>query len=174
MAGHETIDDRTFLQRWLPHPLLTLVLIVLWMALLNDFSAGGLVVGAVLGIIIPRLTGHFWPDRPPLHHYGKALAFIALVAWDVVVANIQVARLIVFRPAEKLHVRWVAVPIELESPEAITILSGTITMTPGTVASDVSADGRSLLVHCLDAPDVVAEVEHMKNRYERRIKEILP
>lgn len=167
-------DDRTFIQRWLPHPLLSLVLVLLWMALLNDFSAGGLLLGLVLGIVIPIVTSHFWPDRPPVRSYGKALAFIALVAWDVVVANMQVARLIVFRPADKLRVRWVAVPIELESPEAITILAATITMTPGTVTSDVSADGKSLLVHCLDAPDVVAAVERMKTRYERRIKEILP
>lgn len=172
MAG--ATDDRTFLQRWLPHPLLTLALVLLWMFLLNDFSAGGLVVGLVLGIVIPIITSHFWPDRPPLHAHGKAIAFVLLVAWDVVVANVQVAWLIVFRPADRLRVRWVAVPIELESPEAITILAATITMTPGTVASDVSADGKSLLVHCLDAPDVLAAVEQMKTRYERRIKEILP
>ncbi|WP_083330781.1 Na+/H+ antiporter subunit E [Halofilum ochraceum] len=172
MAGHE-MDDRSFLQRWLPHPLLTLVVVVMWMALLNDFSSGGLVVGLVLGIVIPILTSHFWPDRPAIRHYGKAIAFVGLLLWDVIVANIQVAWLIVFRPASALRVRWVAVPIEMKTPEAITLLSATITMTPGTVTSDISADGRSLLVHCLDAPDVVAAVEQMKNRYERRIKEFL-
>lgn len=169
-----TTDDRTFLQRWLPHPLLSLVLVLLWMILLNDFSAGGLLIALVLGIVIPIITSHFWPDRPPVRAYGKALAFMALVAWDVIVANVQVAWLIVFRPADRLRVRWVAVPIELESPEAITILAATITMTPGTVSSDVSADGKCLLVHCLDAPDVIEAVGQMKTRYERRIKEILP
>lgn len=171
MAGHQ--DERTFLQRWLPHPLLTVVLVVMWMALLNDFSSGGLVVGLFLGIVIPIATSHFWPDRPRVRSYARALAFIGLLIWDVIVANIQVARLIVFRPVDQLNVRWVAVPIELETPEAITLLSATITMTPGTVASDISADGHSLLVHCLDAPDAVAAVEQMKNRYERRIREIL-
>lgn len=168
-----TTDDRTFLQRWLPHPLLTLVLVVMWMALLNDFSAGGLVVGLILGIVIPIVTSHFWPDRPPIHAYGKVVAYIGLLLWDVIIANIQVARLIVFKPADALQSRWVTVPIELTTPEAITLLSATITMTPGTVTSDVSADGKSLLVHCLDAPDVAAEVEQMKSRYERRIKEFL-
>lgn len=172
MAGHT--DDRSFLQRWLPHPLLSLVLVVLWMALLNDFSAGGLVVGAVLGVIIPIVTSHFWPGRPPIRAYGKAIAYIFLLAWDVLVANLQVAWLIAFRPAERLNSCWITIPIELESPEAITLLSATITMTPGTVTSDVSADGKSLLVHCLDAPDVVAEINQIKTRYERRIKEFLP
>ncbi|HRQ58187.1 MAG TPA: Na+/H+ antiporter subunit E [Azoarcus taiwanensis] len=170
MATHK--NERSFLQRWLPHPLLTIVLVVLWMLLLNSFTMGGLVMGLFLGIVIPIITSNFWPERPPIRAYGKALAFMLLVAWDVIVANIHVARLILFRRADQLHTRWVTVPLELDSPEAITVLAGTITMTPGTVSSDLSADGRSLLVHCLDAPDAEEAVMQMKSRYEARLKEI--
>lgn len=165
-------ETRTFVQRWLPHPLLSAALVVLWMLLLNSFTMGGLVMGLFLGIVIPIITANFWPERPPIRAYGKAFAFMGLVAWDVIVANIHVARLILFRRADQLHTRWVTVPIELVSPEAITVLAGTITMTPGTVSSDLSADGRSLLVHCLDAPDAEAAVLEMKTRYEARLKEI--
>ena len=97
-----------------------------------------------------------------------------MVAWDVVVANLQVTRLILFCPVEGLATRWVVVPLELRSPEAITMLAGTITMTPGTVSCDLSADGCSLLVHCLDAPDAEDAVRQMKDRYEARLKEIFP
>lgn len=174
MADKAEVDKRSFLQRWLPHPLLTVVLIALWMLLLNSFSAGGLVMGVLLGVVIPIITSNFWPERPPVKAYGKAVSYMALVAWDVVVANIQVARLILFRPVDQLNVRWVTVPLELRSPEAITVLAGTITMTPGTVSCDLSADGRSLLVHCLDAPDAEEAVRQMKERYESRLKEIFP
>jgi multicomponent K+:H+ antiporter subunit E len=167
-------DDRSFAQRWLPHPLLTFVLILLWMLLLNSFTMGGLVMGTFLGVVIPIITSNFWPERPPIRAYGKALSYMLLVGWDVLVANVLVARLILFRPASALRTRWVTVPLELESPEAITVLAGTITMTPGTVSSDLSADGRSLLVHCLDAPDAEEAVLQMKTRYEARLKEIFP
>ncbi len=170
MTHHK--DERSFSQRWLPHPLLTVALVILWMMLLNSFTAGGFVVGLILGIVIPIITSNFWPERPPIRAYGKAFAFMGLVAYDVVVANIQVARLIIFKPADQLRTRWVSVPIDLRSPEAITVLAGTITMTPGTVSSDLSADGRSLLVHCLDAPDAEETVRQMKTRYESRIREI--
>ena len=170
----EVLDKRTFMQRWLPHPLLTVVLIMLWMLLLNAFSVGGFVMGALLGIVIPRVTSNFWPERPPIQAYGKALAYMGLVLWDVVVANLHVTRLILFRRADQLQVRWVTLPIELRSPEAITVLAGTITMTPGTVSCDLSADGHSLLVHCLDAPDAEDTVRQMKERYEDRLKEIFP
>jgi multicomponent K+:H+ antiporter subunit E len=165
-------DERSFLQRWLPHPILAAALVVLWMLLLNDFSIGGLLVGCVLAILISILTSQFWPDRPHIRSYTKALQFLAIVAWDVIVANVIVARLILFTPVDKLETRWVTVPIELKTPEAIALLAGTITMTPGTVSSDLSADGRSLLVHCLDAPDVEVAVREMKARYEARLMEI--
>ena len=45
-------------------------------------------------------------------------------------------------------------------------------MTPGTVSSDISACGRVLLVHCLDAPDPDTVRDQIKQRYERRLKEI--
>ncbi len=165
---------RSRFARWLPHPLLTLALVLLWMLLLNDFSVGGLLLGLVLGIVIARLTSQFWPERPPIRSYRKALVYLGLVIWDVVVANLHVSRLILFRRTTQLDVRWVVLPLELRSPEAITVLAGTITMTPGTVSCDLSADGRSLLVHCLDAPDAEDAVRQMKDRYEARLKEIFP
>jgi multicomponent K+:H+ antiporter subunit E len=45
-------------------------------------------------------------------------------------------------------------------------------MTPGTVSADVAADGRSLLVHCLDTADPDAVRDDIKQRYERRLREI--
>ena len=175
MAGRQpTNDTRSRFERWLPHPWLTLVLVLLWILLLNSFSVGGLLMGVVLGVLISHLTSQFWPERPPIKSLGKAFSYLGLVAWDVVVANMQVTRIILFRRADSLDVRWVVLPLELRSPEAISVLAGTITMTPGTVSCDLSADGRSLLVHCLDAPDAEDAVRAMKDRYEARLKEIFP
>ena len=42
----------------------------------------------------------------------------------------------------------------------------------GASAAHLSADGRSVLVHCLDADDPDAVVRDIKTRYERRLKEI--
>jgi multicomponent K+:H+ antiporter subunit E len=165
---------RSFLQRWLPHPLLTLVLVLLWMALLNSFTVGGLLMGILLGMLIPIYTAHFWPERPIVRSPHKALVFIGIVIFDMIVANIQVAYLILFRPVERLQSRWITVPLDLTSPEAITVLIGTITLTPGTVASDLAADGSALLMYCLDVSDEEELIQRVKDRYERRIGEFLP
>lgn len=172
--SHRHGTGRSWDQRIIPHPLMTLTLIVLWLALTNDVSLGGLLLGTLLGLVIPIYTARLWPGRPPLRSPHRALAFAALVAYDIAVANVQVAYLVLFRQPSQFRTRWVAVPLELESPEGISVLMATITLTPGTISSDLSADGRTLLIHCLDVKDEQELVRQIKGRYERRIAEILP
>lgn len=160
------------ISRILPHPLLTLLLTGVWQMLVNTVTAGTLVLGLILGILIPILTSAYWPNRPKLRRPLKVIAYVMIVLWDICVANLVVARTILFRRNSELRSNWVTIPLDLSSPEAITVLAGTITMTPGTVSSDISACGRALLVHCLDAPDPDAVREEIKYRYERRLKEI--
>lgn len=158
----------------LPHPLLTLTLTVVWILLVNELSAGAVVLGLLLGIVLPFLTRPFWPDRPVLRAPLTALRYLGIVLWDIAVANVQVARLVLFVPNDRLRSAYVVVPLEITSPEAITVLAGTITMTPGTVSVEISSCGRSLLVHGLDVPDPDALVADIKSRYERLLLEIFP
>lgn len=157
---------------WLPHPLLSASLVLVWLLLQNSLDLGNLLLGLVLGLGIPLWTSGLWPKRLRVKSWVAVLRYSVMVIGDIVLANIDVARLILFRRASELRTRWVSVPLELSSPEAITVLAGTVTMTPGTVSCDLSADGRYLLVHCLDAPDTEQIVREIKTRYEARLKEI--
>lgn len=160
------------LRKLFPHPYVSLLMVLVWVALQNYVTLGVVVFGTILAVIIPAMTAVYWPDRPQIKHPLKAISYFFLVMWDIVIANISVARIVLFMPNSKLRPAWVAVPLDLRTPEAITLLAGTITMTPGTVSSDLSSDGRVLLVHCLHAPDPDAIVADIKSRYEARIKEI--
>lgn len=158
---------------WLfPHPFLTLLLTVVWVLLQNKVSAGMVVFGIILGIIIPKMTAAWWPDRPSGFKLGKMVSYCFVVIWDILVANVQVAWIVLTKPNSKIRSTWVVVPLELTQPEAITILAGTITLTPGTVSADLSDQGHSLLVHALDTGDPDAIRDEIKERYERRLKEI--
>lgn len=160
------------MKRYLPHPLLTLALLIVWVFLVNEISAGAVVFGLILAIVIPLITANFWPARPKVRNVYAICEYGLVVLWDILVANVIVAGLILFRKTESLDSKCVVVPLDLTSPEAITTLAGTITMTPGTVTIDLSADARSLLVHCLHAPDAQGVIDDIKDRYERRLKEI--
>ncbi|MEY4698316.1 MAG: hypothetical protein RIT14_2744 [Pseudomonadota bacterium] len=160
------------IRRLFPHPLLTLALIVTWMFLVNEVKLGSLVMAAILGTLIPLMTHPYWPHRPQVRRMPALLAYVALVVWDVILANIAVARIVLFMPRDRIQSRFIAVPITLRSPEGIALLAGTITMTPGTVTADISGDGRVLLIHSLHAPDPDAIRDDILTRYETRLKRI--
>ena len=160
------------LKRLIPHPFLSLTLVFVWLALVNKFTVGNLLLGLLFGIVIPMLTAPYWPDRPKISKPFKGFEYVAVVLWDIIVANIQVAAIILFKREKDIRSQWIVVPLEVKSAEAITVLAGTITMTPGTVSATLSADGGSILVHCLHTDDPDAVRDEIKNRYERRLKEI--
>lgn len=162
------------LLRLVPHPYLSLALVVVWLLLVNKVTLGNVILGTALGLLIPLVTKAYWPDRPKLRGPLRILEYILIVLWDIVVANVQVATIILFRREKDIRSVWITVPLEVTSPEAITVLAGTITMTPGTVSAMLSADGRAILVHALHAHDPEGVRDSIKHRYERRLKEIFP
>mgnify|MGYP000955546571 FL=1 len=160
------------MKRLFPHPVLSLALAALWILLVNHWTLGSLVLALILATLIPLLSARWWPYRPEIRRPLGLIPYTLLVLRDVIVANFQVARIILFLPNDRIRSAWISVPLDLTSPEAISLLAGTITMTPGTLTADVSADGRALLVHSLHAPDPDAIRDEIKTRYESRLKRI--
>ena len=160
------------MKRWLPQPLLSLFLWSVWLLLVNSLAPGQLLLGALLALTLPLLTSRFWPERPrSIHKTWKVLRYIVVLLWDIILANLAVARRIL-GPTRKLHPGFIRLPLELQSDFAITVLTSTISLTPGTVSSDLSADRKTLLIHALDVTDEADVIAHIKQRYEKPLKEI--
>lgn len=160
------------IRRILPHPLLSLFVALIWMLLVNRFAWGSLLFALALGVIIPLATDRYWPDRARIRNPMGIAAYVAIVLYDIVKANIDVAKIVLFKPSAELRPAWLVVPLDLTTPEAIAVLMGTITLTPGTVSCDLAEDGSALLVHALHCPDPESSIDEMKTRYEARLKEI--
>jgi len=158
---------------WLPYPLLSLSLLLIWLLLVNQVSVGHLLLGAFLGWAIALLTRMFWIDARPVAHPVKLLRFLLLVLLDIVRANIEVAQRIL-GPQASLRPGFVVVPLDLRDELALIMLASIISLTPGTVSADLSDDRRRLLLHCLDVADPAALVAEVKARYEAPLLEIFP
>ncbi|MCW8841567.1 MAG: Na+/H+ antiporter subunit E [Gammaproteobacteria bacterium] len=158
-------------QRWLPHPHLSILLLIIWLLLVNSVAPGQIVLGVVIAILVPIYTNDFWTDPPARLRLLPLLRYAGVVLGDIVVANVQVA-ILILGPAKRLRPAFIHYPLELESEFAITLLASTISLTPGTVSADVDADGRGLLIHALDVDDDEALLRHIRERYERPLKEI--
>ena len=156
--------------RWLPAPLMSAVLFAAWL-LLNGITRGHLVLGALLAVAIPWFTERFRVDPPRIRHWPTVFRLGLVVLWDIVVSNVQVARLIL-GPERRIEPRFVWLPLDIRDPHGIASLAGIITMTPGTLSADLTEDRRHLLVHALNAGDEAALVASIKERYEAPLMKI--
>jgi len=153
------------LSRLFPHPLLTLVLAVVWLLLVNTVTLNAIVFALLLGLLLPQVIRAYWPDMPTLRNPVAIAGYVLIVLLDIVKANIQVALIVLFKPAARLRPAWVRVPLDLKTPEAIMVPASN-------VFCDLSDESHALLVHCLHAPEPASVVDEIKQRYERRLKEI--
>ena len=159
--------------RCLPHPWLSLTLLLVWLLLVNDFSAGQWLLGALLGVLIPLLSRVLWIKPPRTRQPWRLLPFFLRVLGDIVVANLQVSRRIL-GSMDDLQPAFVEVPLDVHDELALTLLTSIVSLTPGTVSADLSDDRRRLLLHCLNVQDSAALVAEIKARYEAPLLEVFP
>jgi len=158
-------------KRLLPAPLLSATLFLTWLLLNSTVDPAHLVLAAALAVVVPWFTEALRPERPRVRRPLAIVRLGLVVLWDIVLSNIDVARRIL-GPESAIKPRFVWVPLSLSDPHAILSLAGIITMTPGTLSADLSADRRYLLVHAFNVDDEAALIAQIKARYEAPLKEI--
>ena len=149
--------------------LLNVLLAIAWAALSGDFSPNSLIFGFLLGFVVLWLTVR--SERGYFHKVPLVIGFIFFFLYELTKANLNMAR-IVLSPKPDLKPGVIAVPVDLPSDAAITLLVNLITLTPGTLGLDVSNDKKVIYVHALDARNVEAFRAYIKSGFERRVKEL--
>ncbi len=84
----------------------------------------------------------------------------------LIASNLQMARVVLFRPVGELTPDFIHYPISGLSPTEIVLLSHCITLTPGTTSVEISPDRRTLIVHALDAADHASVRRAIKQELE--------
>ena len=156
---------------WLPHPIASFFVLVVWLGLHSSLAPLHLVSGVLLAVLMPMLLSRALDDPVRIGRPRVALRLAAVVLWDIVVANLAVARR-VLGPLGRLQPGFIEVPLDLAHPDAVALLASIIAITPGTVVADVDDARTRILVHVLDLDDPAHLVAEIKHRYERPLKEI--
>jgi len=154
-----------------PHPYLSLLLALSWIALQQSVAPPQLIAAAVLAWGLPQLLHGFLGPASRLRSWSMTARFTALVLYDIVVANFTVARIVLW-PWSRPQPGWVVVPLDIRHPTGIVLFATVITTTPGTVSCIVDEAGQRILVHALDCSDAVVMAADMKARYERPLMEM--
>jgi len=147
----------------------TLVVAILWLLLSGHYTALILSLGVLSVLIVTwflwrmdRVDGELGvvPIRPRLLYY------LLWLMWQVVLSNIDLVRRIL-NPALPIQPTWQRLDIKVTSTLAKTLYANSITLTPGTLTTDVGED--HFMVHSL-SPDGIEELR--KGEMERQIQRL--
>lgn len=128
-----------------------LLIALLWSLLQAELSLGNLLFGGLLGTLIIAILQRDRQDTF-LRRLFAVGYFAASFLAELLIANVAIAWLAV-KPRPEYHPHIIAVPLRLESDDAITLLAATITLLPGTIAMGVSEDKRLLYAHAIGSAD---------------------
>jgi multicomponent Na+:H+ antiporter subunit E len=83
------------------------------------------------------------------------------VAWDVIT------------PRHRAKPGILAVPLDVRSDAAVTVLANLVSLTPGSLSLDVSEDRSTMFVHVMFIENLESVRAEIKEKIERRVKEAL-
>ena len=159
--------------RWLPYPLVSLGLGILWLLLNQSIEPAHLLLGAVIGIAAPLLGRKLQPfGYPRLRAPLVLLKLLAMAAVEVVRSCFNVCRIILFADYAAVNAQFIRVPLRVRDPYALAVLSCLINMTPGTVWVEILPEGHELVLHVFDLQDEAFWLDTIRNRYEQPLIEI--
>lgn len=142
------------------------VLAVLWTTIYSGFASvgdvvGNLLVGTVLGVLTVYPFRRVYTGDVPVTRLLRSVppfvAYLAVFSWDVVVANVDVARRVLL-PWAPIEPRVVVVPLEVESEYGVATIANSITLTPGTLTMDYSEERHALIVHSMAGSEIVEPI----------------
>lgn len=149
--------------------LLNIILTFVWVALTGSFGWQNYAFGFALSFCIMWITRlHDAHHRKYFVIVPRFIGFIFFFLYELLKANIQVAYE-VMTPRFSMKPGIVMVPLDAETDLEITLLANLISLTPGTLSLDVSADRKVLYVHSMYVTDRESFVRSIKNGFEKRL-----
>lgn len=158
-----------------------LLLLLAWTVLRGGLQATDLVLGAAAVAVVialsPRGDRPLHPPRPLrtlARRVPATLAFVALLAWELVRSSATLGReAVAARP--RLHPGVVAVPLEARTPLEVSLVAALVTLTPGSLSLEVDRSGERpvLYVHAFDARDPEALRARVRATFEGPVLRVL-
>ena len=152
--------------------LLNIFLAAVWMFLQGELRAVNFVVGFLLGYAIIGLSQKVLGSHRYALKVIQVARFLAFVAWEIFTASLKLAWMIL-HPRLPLRPGIVAVPLKVSTDLEIVTLANLISLSPGTLALDVSDDRSTLYVHTVDLESRELFCQEIGSGLERRVLEVM-
>lgn len=159
------------IRRILPHPPLSVLLLLLWLLLNQSLSPGQLILGTVFAIVGPWLLVTLDVPTMTVRRPRAILQLIGVVFVELVRSNIAVAK-VIFGRSHRRTSGFARVPLDMRSPYGLAMLAVILTATPGTIWVNFNPSSGVIVLHVLDLIDDQDWAKIVKQRYERLLMEI--
>lgn len=146
--------------------LLNLFLAIVYVALTSEVTAWNFVIGFALGYLVLSLFARAMGQASYAGKIFRLLSFLGYFLVKLVKSNIEVAWEIL-TPRYTMTPRIIRYPVDDLTPGQLTTLANAISLTPGTLTTDVDDEGQYLYVHCMYAEDraaLIADIDELKRR----------
>lgn len=120
-------------------------LVVLWVALVGELSLKSVSGGVLVAVVVLAVSSMDLLGRPHRATFPGLLGFAILYAWELVIANLRVARM-VFAARSKIRSAVFLVDTQARTDLERFLLANLNTFTPGSVILDGVEEDR-FLVH---------------------------
>lgn len=148
------------------------ILAIVWAAVTGALTLPNLVLGTVIGALVLIVLRDRFRSRGRVGRALRILSLALLFLKELMLSAISVAIWTLRpNPASTMSPAIIAFPLTVKRDLEITLLANLITLTPGTLTIDVSADKTLLYVHALDCRDPAALKRQIAEGFEKRIIE---
>lgn len=150
---------------------------LVWIALTSIRDLQEVVAGLIVAALVSIVAGKFLITSEKSEHIVKrffsAIKYLFKFLWEMAKANLHVAY-IVIHPNLPIKPGIVKIKTKLTKDSAITVLTNSITLTPGTLTIDVNPETRELYIHWIDveSTDVGKNTKTIGGKFEKLLMEV--
>jgi multicomponent Na+:H+ antiporter subunit E len=150
---------------------------LVWVALTSIRDWQEVIAGLVVAGLVSLVAGQFLLTTEKQQHVlrrcASAVLYFFVFFWEMVKANLHVAYL-VLHPNLPIKPGIVKIRTQLKKDSAITVLTNSITLTPGTLTVDVNPDRHEIYVHWIDvrSTEIKEATEMISGKFEARLMEV--
>jgi multicomponent K+:H+ antiporter subunit E len=144
------------MSRLFPYPVLSLMLLFLWLTLQQSAGLGHIIMGIGIAIAVPHFALPVLPDRVRIKRVRSNLAVFTI--------------LIQRRP--KPTAEFIEMELRLTNEFALAILACIVTATPGSAWLQYDKERNVVLLHVFDLIDAEEWINTVRNRYETPLLEV--
>lgn len=159
------------MSRLFPHPVLTGMLLILWLILQQSAGLGHILLGSAIAITASLAAAAIIPDRVTVRKPHLVIKLFFVAGLDIIRSNLAVL-LVLLHPRPQPQAGFLEMKLELTDTFGLAVLACLITATPGSAWLEYNRSRNTVLIHVFDLVDAAEWENTIKSRYEALLLEI--